>query len=84
MHLAADRRVGDRLRVAEQILPAALRHYLPPPYDGRVLVFRAGTRPPGTHADAWHRNSPKSSAHLGIDSGPETPQNRGALTRLRG
>ena len=52
MHLAADRRVGDRLRVTEQILPAALRHYVPPPYDGRVLVFRAGTRPPGSHADA--------------------------------
>ena len=51
IHLATDRRVGDRLRVSDQILTAAASQYVPRTYDGRVVVFRAEIRPPGPEAD---------------------------------
>ncbi len=52
VHLLTDRRMGDRLRMPDQILTAAASRYCPTQYDGRVLLFRAGNRPNGRHADA--------------------------------
>lgn len=54
IHLAADRRIGDRLRIADQILTVAAGPYEPQPYYGPVLLLRAAARPPGYHADAAH------------------------------
>src|SRR5580693_6410513 len=42
-----DRRVGDRLRVSEQILTIAASQYVPRTYDGRVLSLHAAIRPHG-------------------------------------
>jgi acyl-CoA synthetase (AMP-forming)/AMP-acid ligase II/thioesterase domain-containing protein/acyl carrier protein len=52
MHLVTERRVGDRLRVSEQILTVAASQYVPRTYDGRVLSLRAEIRPHGPEADA--------------------------------
>jgi thioesterase domain-containing protein len=52
MHLVTDRRVGDRLRVSDQILTVAASQYVPGTCNGRVVVLRAGIRPHGRQADA--------------------------------
>ena len=52
LHILTDRRLDDRARSFDQILAVANRSYVPRPYDGHVVVVRAGIRPPGTHADA--------------------------------
>ena len=51
-HLLTDRRIGDRLRMPDQILTASANRYCPARYDGRVLLFRAANRPKGSYADA--------------------------------
>ncbi|MBZ5606258.1 MAG: hypothetical protein LAO79_28540, partial [Acidobacteriia bacterium] len=51
LQLVTDRRVGDRLRIPEQIVSIAMNAYDPGPYGGRVLLLRAQNRPSGTFAD---------------------------------
>lgn len=49
--LATERRVGDRLRVSDQIMAIAARQYAPRTYDGNVLLLRAGLRPQSRNGD---------------------------------
>lgn len=51
LQLVTERRVGDRLRILEQMISVAISHYVPPPYAGRVLLLRAGDRPRGSYGD---------------------------------
>ncbi len=50
--LLAGRRIDNQLRIPEQILRLAQRHYCPEFCDAPVLLFRASSRPKGTFADA--------------------------------
>lgn len=52
LNLRFERRVGDRLRLPDQIVAAASQSYSPRPYEGRVIVFRAQKRPAGVYSDA--------------------------------
>ncbi len=54
LHLRRDRRSGARSWAFEQILPLANGRYVPKPYDGAVMLVRAGSRPEGRFADAAH------------------------------
>jgi acyl-CoA synthetase (AMP-forming)/AMP-acid ligase II/thioesterase domain-containing protein/acyl carrier protein len=51
LHLVAERRVSERLRIPDQILSQANGCYKPQPYRGRVLFVRPADRPVGDYAD---------------------------------
>jgi thioesterase domain-containing protein len=52
VHLRTERRITAPSRSSEQILTLTVSQYVPAPYQGRVMVVRAESRPAGTHADA--------------------------------
>lgn len=54
LNLRKDRRNGSGARDSEDALAFVVSRYSPAPYNGSVLVVRAGTRPAGAYADAAH------------------------------